>query len=64
MPKGTKNIKKYKINGKKLSKKEWIEMVESDLEQQLKYTDDLWTTDDYGTGKGYRIYYKLYIEKD
>lgn len=57
-------MRQYKVQDKMLTKKEWLKKVSHDLENQLQYTDELWQSDNYGTGKGYYVYYTLAIEKE
>jgi len=53
---------KYKVGGKMLTKNEWLGKVEQALEQLLGGNDNLWQSDDFGKGKGQRIFYKLGVK--
>lgn len=53
-------MKKYKVQGKLLTKKQWLEKVKQHLESILKYDDEIWSDDNCKN----HVYYTLEVEED
>lgn len=53
-------MKKYKVQGKLLTKKQWLEKVKQHLESILEYDDELWTDD----GCRNYVHYTLDVDEE